>query len=56
MTVAIDEYGMLNIQAETELESYALNKWCDDNFSRSGCKSIDTNNITINVGFNKTTI
>ena len=30
MKVSIDEKGMMLIEAETPLESYALSKWCDD--------------------------
>ena len=54
MTATIDEHGMLLIQANTSLESYALSRWCDKNFSGANKPGIDTNNITINVGIVKT--
>jgi hypothetical protein len=33
MTATIDKDGILMIEAETELEAYALSKWADENFT-----------------------
>ena len=49
MKVEIDENGMMHISSETALESYALDKWCDDNLS----DGINTKNITIRTGLNQ---
>ena len=35
MKATIKKDGYLVIKAETELESYALGKWFDDNFNRA---------------------
>lgn len=52
MKATIDENGQLIIQAETPLESYALNRWCDNNFSQRNELAIDTNNILVKTGLN----
>ena len=51
MKAEIDQHGILCIKAETPLESYALNKWCDSNFSKPNESAINTQNITIQTGF-----
>ena len=51
MKATINECGILQIQAETALESYALNQWVKNNFSKPNEQAIDTNNIVINVGW-----
>lgn len=50
MTATIDEHGMLTIKAETPLESYALNRWCDEQFSKENKPALYTNKITIQTG------
>ncbi len=53
MTATINEHGMLLIQANTPLESYALNKWVEENFDFQNKADYKTSNITINVGIEK---
>lgn len=53
MKATINEHGVLEIKAENALESYALNRWIDDNFSNPNEGAINTKNISINIGFNK---
>jgi hypothetical protein len=35
MRVELNAKGELHISAETELESYALKKWCDEHISKT---------------------
>lgn len=36
MTAEIIGQGVLSIKAETDLERYALKKWCEENVDESG--------------------
>jgi len=53
MIATINERGMLEIKVENALESYALNQWANNNFSKENTGAIDTKNITIHTGFEK---
>lgn len=53
MDATIDECGILIIQAETPLESYALNNWAKNNFSDRCSDAISTENIVINIGIKR---
>lgn len=48
MITEIKSHGELRISAETELESYALNQWCEANISVNGL--IDSSNLIIHSG------
>ena len=51
MKATIDEKGMLRVEVETPLESYALRKWVNDNY---GCESaIASNNIEFDWSYRK---
>jgi len=50
MKVEIKKDGILNISAETELEAYALEKWCDDNIDYN---KMSIKKILINHGVKK---
>jgi len=51
MKATINEHGKLSVQAETPLESYALDRWAEDNFFLKEEGITKTENIIINVGF-----
>lgn len=51
MNASIDELGTLHVQAETPLESYALRKWADENFSSDGSMhKWATGSLVVNLG------
>lgn len=49
MKVKLDDKGKLLIKTETKIESYALNKWMDDNISQD---KINCNNLIFKIDHN----
>lgn len=54
MKATIDELGMLSIKAENPLESYAIQKWADQNMGENGI--VDGRNLTICFGKDNYTV
>ncbi len=49
MKTEIDAFGILRITSETQLETYALKKWTEENTMKDGTFSLD--NVIIDTSF-----
>ncbi len=47
MKASIDERGVMQIEPETALESYALKKWSEDNVDHDGSGTMSTKSFII---------